>query len=402
MQEGQWTKPFSLHLGHLSLSIPFTTTLQLPPQSKQGTKRAPPHPPHVCLPIPLSTRVALSILPSRPVSFSSTSSSNPPTYLPFTNTRGSATASPTSSFTSRRKSPCSDTSRSSNTTRCVSSTSRTLLQSSNVFLTPRNDVVYTTTVSLPPGGHFSGNALSGSRRSRSNADSFSSFSLSILSRTMNMFSFNLLPRATFTLATAGFAASCFTASDFTASGFTGSGLGFVLASNSSSVWKELVFCGGWGCWVCWGGDVEGGLVMTGLRSWSVLLTSSQDWGASLASSMFSLWSIGAGRGVLSWWTWVVVSLRCFSHGSSMAFMSNTAKLVGAGRYGTAATSTPFDEAHPISLSLFLLSFPHPLWYAKLLIRTLIYSHHQLLHVSLLNLPPSVMIEWGVSYRDYIV
>ncbi|GAV88776.1 hypothetical protein CFOL_v3_32197 [Cephalotus follicularis] len=136
----QLSNPFSLHFPHLSFLFPFKT-LQLPPQTKQGTNLAPPHPSHACLPTPLSTRAQVSILPSRPNSFNSVTSSTPPIYLPLTKTLGTLTSSPNNSFNSFKNSPCNDTSLSSNTTRCSSKTSLTRLQSSYVRRTPCNDVV---------------------------------------------------------------------------------------------------------------------------------------------------------------------------------------------------------------------------------------------------------------------
>lgn len=112
-------------------------------------------------------------------------------YLPFTNILGTAASSPTSSLSSFKNSPCNATSRSSTATQCPSSTDFTLLQSSNVRLTPLNDVVYSTTASAPPGGHFSGNSLSGSNRT----GFCPSFSRSSLSLIRNMFSFTDLNRS---------------------------------------------------------------------------------------------------------------------------------------------------------------------------------------------------------------
>lgn len=63
-----------------------------------------------------------------------------------------------------------------------------------------------------------------------------------------------------------------------------------------------------------------------------------------------MWRIGGGRaGFSSWEMVLLVLLRCFSHGSSMAFMSNTAKLVGGGWYTAGAVaSIRLELAHPIS------------------------------------------------------
>lgn len=73
--------------------------------------------------------------------------------------------------------------------------------------------------------------------------------------------------------------------------------------------------------------------------------------------LLSLWRIGGGScvGLLVSST-IVVLLRCLIHGSSMALMSNTAKLVGGGWYtAVVVASIRFDDAHPILNSPFLIS-----------------------------------------------
>lgn len=131
-----------------------------------------------------------------------------------------------------------------------------------------------------------------------------------------------------------------------------------LASSSSRVWKEALLRGAFlagGVLSCAGvrsGSVSGLTEVTRdlgfLRSsnWRALLTSSHVWGAS-ASNVLSFSRIGAGTCEgFSWCSsgaWFTTS-----HGSSMALMSKTAKLAGAGRYARSTVAlTRVEEAHPI-------------------------------------------------------